>query len=35
VEAALRAGHISLDDSRQLIQHYRDGMAGYTYLGRD
>jgi len=33
IENALREGRISLDDSRQLIQRYRDGLAAYTYLG--
>ena len=33
VEHALKDGRISLDDSRQLIQRYRDGLAAYTYLG--
>jgi arginine decarboxylase len=32
VEAALRQQRITLEESRQLIQRYRDGLAGYTYL---
>jgi len=32
VEAALREGKLTLDESRLLIQRYRDGLAGYTYL---
>jgi arginine decarboxylase len=34
-ENALRAGRISLDESRQLLRVYEDGLAGYTYLERD
>jgi arginine decarboxylase len=34
-EAALRAGRISLDDSRQILRVYEDGLAGYTYLERE
>ncbi|MCG8417094.1 MAG: biosynthetic arginine decarboxylase [Proteobacteria bacterium] len=32
VEVALRQGCLSLAESRQLIQCFRDGMMGYTYL---
>lgn len=35
VEHALRKQWITLDESRQLIQRYRDGLAGYTYLEHD
>jgi arginine decarboxylase len=34
-EAALRAGKISLDESRTLLRVYEDGLAGYTYLERE
>jgi len=34
-EQALRAGRISLDESRQLLRMYEEGLAGYTYLERD
>jgi len=34
-EAALRAGRITLDESRQLLRTYEDGLAGYTYLERE
>ena len=34
-EAALRAGRISLDDSRQILRVYEDGLDGYTYLERE
>ncbi len=32
IELAVRGGHMSLDESRQLVQRYRDGLAAYTYL---
>jgi len=32
VEAALRAGKISLADSRNLLRAYEEGLSGYTYL---
>jgi len=32
VEAAVREGRMSLAESRQLMQRYRDGLASYTYL---
>ncbi len=32
VEVALRNQWITLEESRHLIQRYRDGLAGYTYL---
>jgi arginine decarboxylase len=32
VERAVRAGKISLDDSRQLLAFYESGLEGYTYL---
>jgi arginine decarboxylase len=34
-EAALRAKLITLEQSRQLLKMYEDGLAGYTYLERD
>ena len=34
-EIALRAGRISLDESRMLLRAYTDGLAGYTYLERE
>ena len=34
-EVALRAGRITLDESRQLLRAYEDGLAGYTYLERE
>jgi arginine decarboxylase len=34
-ETALRAGRISLDESRQLLRIYEQGLAGYTYLERE
>ncbi len=33
IEVALRRGLLSLDESRQLITRFREGMMGYTYLG--
>ena len=33
VETAVRGGKMSLDESRQLMQRYREGLASYTYLG--
>ena len=35
VEVALRAKRVSLEDSRQLLRIYEDGLSGYTYLERD
>jgi arginine decarboxylase len=32
VERAVRAGKISLDESRQLLTFYESGLEGYTYL---
>ena len=32
VEQAVRHGHMSLEESRQLMQRYREGLASYTYL---
>jgi arginine decarboxylase len=32
VERAVRAGKISLDESRQLLAFYESGLEGYTYL---
>ena len=32
VERAVRAGKISLGESRKLIQFYESGLDGYTYL---
>lgn len=34
-EAALRAGRITLDDSRQILRVYEAGLGGYTYLERE
>ena len=34
-EVALRAGRLSLDESRMLLRAYEDGLAGYTYLERE
>ncbi len=35
VEQAVREHRMSLEDSRQLIQRFRDGLASYTYLSND
>ena len=35
VEHALRQGKITLDESRQILRAFEDGLAGYTYLERD
>ena len=35
VEKALKARRLSLEDSRQLLRLYEEGLAGYTYLERD
>ena len=35
VEQALRKGLMTLEESRQLIDSYQTGLAGYTYLERD
>jgi arginine decarboxylase len=32
VERAVRAGRVSLDESRQLLRFYESGLEGYTYL---
>jgi arginine decarboxylase len=32
VESAVRRGSITLDESRQLIKRFTEGMSGYTYL---
>lgn len=34
-ENALRAGKISIDESRKLLRAYEEGLSGYTYLERD
>ncbi len=34
-EKALRAKRITLEESRQLLRVYEEGLAGYTYLERD
>jgi len=34
-EAALRAGRITLDESRFILRAYEEGLAGYTYLERE
>lgn len=33
IEVAVRKGLLSLDEARQLITRFREGMMGYTYLG--
>jgi len=35
VEHALRKGLMTLEESKQLIDSYQNGLAGYTYLERD
>jgi arginine decarboxylase len=35
VEAALRNKRITLEDSRQVLRKYEEGLSGYTYLERD
>ncbi|RMH38192.1 MAG: arginine decarboxylase, partial [Deltaproteobacteria bacterium] len=35
VERAVRDQTLTLDDSRQIVQRFRDGLAGYTYLEHD
>jgi arginine decarboxylase len=32
VEKAVRAGQISVSESRQLLRFYENGLEGYTYL---
>ena len=34
-EQALRAGRLTLDESRKLLRMYEAGLAGYTYLERE
>lgn len=34
-ETALRAGRITLDESRQILRVYEAGLGGYTYLERE
>ncbi|HWV38219.1 MAG TPA: biosynthetic arginine decarboxylase [Vulgatibacter sp.] len=34
-EQALRAGKLTLEESRYLLRAYEEGLAGYTYLERD
>jgi arginine decarboxylase len=34
-EGALRQGRITLDESRNLLRMYEDGLSGYTYLERE
>jgi arginine decarboxylase len=34
-EEALRKGTMTLDQSRQLLRTFEDGLAGYTYLERE
>src|SRR5260370_39633727 len=34
-EVALRAGRITLDESRHLLRAYENGLSGYTYLERE
>jgi arginine decarboxylase len=35
IEVAVRAKRMSLDESRQLLKMYDEGLAGYTYLERE
>jgi arginine decarboxylase len=35
VEAALREGKMSLEESKVLLRTYESGLAGYTYLERE
>ena len=32
---ALRAGRLTLDESRKLLRLYEDGLDGYTYLEKE
>jgi arginine decarboxylase len=32
VERAVKAGNITLNESRQLMRFYESGLEGYTYL---
>ena len=32
VERAVRAGKITINESRQFMRFYEDGLDGYTYL---
>ncbi|MCY1076777.1 biosynthetic arginine decarboxylase [Archangium lansingense] len=34
-EVALRNGRLTLDESRQLLRMYEEGLSGYTYLERE
>ncbi len=34
-ETALRAGKLTLDESRQLLRLYEEGLSGYTYLEKE
>ena len=34
-EVALRNGRLTLDESRQLLRLYEEGLSGYTYLERE
>ncbi|HLV61361.1 MAG TPA: biosynthetic arginine decarboxylase [Fredinandcohnia sp.] len=34
-EKALRAGKLTIDESRRLLRAYEEGLSGYTYLERD
>ena len=34
-EEALRAKRMTLEEARQLLRTYEEGMVGYTYLERD
>jgi arginine decarboxylase len=34
-EVALRNGKLTLDESRQLLRMYEEGLSGYTYLERE
>jgi arginine decarboxylase len=34
-ETALRAKRMTLEESRQLVRSYEEGLSGYTYLEQD
>jgi arginine decarboxylase len=34
-ETSLRAGKLTLDESRQLLRLYEEGLSGYTYLEKE
>jgi arginine decarboxylase len=35
IETAIKNGNMTLDESRQLIEVYRTGLDGYTYLEKE